>query len=684
MVPVLSACPPIVTYQHVTGERKSAETRPRDSHSEIVRSTEISAARAVRPAPALVPVRERIDAIRPAPSLAPSVVTDSESAPAPAKSQEFRWDARIDSWMWSIWLAGVLVLTVRLIVGSLRLARLVRRSSAVPDAMVRECLAIADRLGSHRIVRLRQTAELATPCLARIVRPVLLLPERECENLRSDDLRAIFAHELTHARNHDLPWNLAAQFASILLWFHPLAWRIRAAHAAACDAVCDAVAVDLLGDVVSYGRVLARLAVRGLAVIGPRAGHGPQFRRPPPDRCPEPDRLPCPALLAACHAGISFASLVVALVGGFGFTRAEQAVISQRTEPAMVSPKPKPADEKANGKLTIRAVTAETKEPIEGVSIEYWVRSGERVHEATIFTAEDGTATMEWALGATVNTIGLTARAPKLVPVDILWDDQRHPIKLPETKELRFEPGTTIGGIVRDEAGQPIAGATVNVHGPPTETDRPNSAFTIGEVTTNAEGRWRIDVAPLDLSELWANVTHPRHRHNGTRVSRDLDSVITLKKGLTVKGHVVDAAGRPVSGARAVIGPSSWGPEPSKVTTDTQGGFILENCIAGPTIITIPAEGFAPLIKDLRIEERTAPVEIRMTEPGSVLRGRVVDTKGKPVNGVRVIANGWHGYRSIEFRTTTNDEGRFEWRTRPRTLWNTASAEQTTCGSTRL
>ncbi len=331
VMPVFSACPPIVTYQHVTGERKSAETRPTDSHSEIARSTEISAARAVRPAPALVPVRERIDAIRPAPSLAPSVVTDSESAPAPAKSQEFRWDARIDPWMWSIWLAGVLVLTVRLIVGSLRLARLVRRSSAVPDAMVRECLAIADRLGSHRIVRLRQTSEVATPCLAGIVHPVLLLPERECENLRSDDLRAIFAHELTHARNHDLPWNLAAQFASILFWFHPLAWRIRAAHVAACDAVCDAVAVDLLGDVVSYGRVLARLAVRAAwpsTVHGLAMARSSDVRR----RIDALNRIVFPAPLSwrRVMPALSFASVVVVLVGGFGFTRAEQAVVSQR------------------------------------------------------------------------------------------------------------------------------------------------------------------------------------------------------------------------------------------------------------------------------------------------------------------------------------------------------------------
>ena len=67
------------------------------------------------------------------------------------------------------------------------------------------------------------------------------------------------------------------------------------------------------------------------------------------------------------------------------------------------------------------------------------------------------------------------------MPIHILWDDERHPINLPTIKELRFEPGTTIGGIVQDEAGHPIEGATVNVHGPPTETDRPNCVFSLGE-----------------------------------------------------------------------------------------------------------------------------------------------------------------------------------------------------------
>jgi beta-lactamase regulating signal transducer with metallopeptidase domain len=145
------------------------------------------------------------------------------------------------------------------------------------------------------------------------------------------------AHELAHARNHDLAWNAAAHVASILLWFHALAWRIRAANAAACAGVCDAVAVDLLGDVVLYGRVLARLAARA---AWPAPAHGLVMARTSDVRRPI-DALKRMGLQtplswrrimpALCVAG------VVVLVGGFGFTSAEQATFGPRRKPAIAA-----------------------------------------------------------------------------------------------------------------------------------------------------------------------------------------------------------------------------------------------------------------------------------------------------------------------------------------------------------
>ena len=274
---------------------------------------------------------------------------------------------------------------------------------------------------------------------------------------------------------------------------------------------------------------------------------------------------------------------------------------------------------------------------------------------------------IEWPAAATVHKFWFTARAPKRVPIHIIWDDDRHPIQLPAQKELRFEPGTTIGGVVKDESGQPIEGATVKVNAPPTESEGRNSAFTLGTSRTDAQGRWRLDVAPKDLSELWANVEHPHHMPDGTRVSHDLNSVMVLKKGLTITGRVVDAAGRPLMGARVLFGRRIWGtPGPPSGTTNERGEFTLENCEPGPSIITVQAEGLAPRIEDVRVEEKTAPVEIRMTEPGSILRVKVVDVQGKPVAGAFVGASNWRGHETIQFRPQTDRDGRLEWRSAPK------------------
>ena len=239
-------------------------------------------------------------------------------------------------------------------------------------------------------------------------------------------------------------------------------------------------------------------------------------------------------------------SLLVVLIGGFGVTRAEQLPASgPRHQPANPQSPPM-AQEGAErairnkaGRLVLRAVAAETNDPIDGVSIEYLIRIGDgKFLEATVNTGEDGSTAIEWPAAATVHKFWLTARAPKRVPIHVIWDEERHPIQLPAQKELRFEPGSTIGGIVKDESGQPIEGATVEVHGPPTESEGRNSVFPLGSSRTDSQGRWRLDVAPKDLSELWANVQHPHHMPNGTRVSHDLNSMTVLQKGLTITGRV--------------------------------------------------------------------------------------------------------------------------------------------------
>ena len=379
LVVVLSAVPPIVTY-HLLAARPAFDRVRADGNPFVARrgpwrsggrhGSVSGGNRLVASPSGADPSHPRSDF--PTGVAGAAAGTGGKPPGVPGQDQGIRWGAGIVSWLWSIWLAGVLVLTARLILGSLGLARIVRRSSDAPDAIARGMPRRSpsawdvDRIGPARL----DVRDVATPCLAGLWRPVLLLPERECEEVRPDDLRAILAHELAHARNHDLAWNLAAHLASIVLWFHPLAWRIRSAHAAACDAVCDAVAADLLGDVASYGRTLARLAVRA---AWPSPAHGLAMARTSDVR----RRLDAlnrkvfrtPLSWRRVMPASSSGACSLVLIGGFGFTRAEQA------PPTGNDPRPamrlKPADQKTAGKLTLRAVSAETGEPIEGVSISY-------------------------------------------------------------------------------------------------------------------------------------------------------------------------------------------------------------------------------------------------------------------------------------------------------------------------
>ena len=297
---------------------------------------------------------------------------------------------------------------------------------------------------------------------------------------------------------------------------------------------------------------------------------------------PGNDRAVPAAVAARGSIEASVGSLLLVVIGGFGVTHAERSEDDNNTEarndtkPANDEPEVKsddPAKSAATrnaGRLIVRAVAAATGEPIEGVSISYRGRFGEKSQDATVITGEDGIAAIEWPPGAMVHRLWFTASAPKLVPIHIAWDDNRHPLELPPQKELRFEPGNVISGIVQDEAGHPILGATIEVHGLPTEYDGSNYNFSMGKTTTDAQGRWRVDYAPKDASGVLVFAKHPRYRPRAGEsiASIGRDSVVILKKGLTVTGHVLDAAGRPVAGARAVIGRDIWGTSPPTASTD--------------------------------------------------------------------------------------------------------------------
>ena len=95
-----------------------------------------------------------------------------------------------------------------------------------------------------------------------------MLPSSTCRQGSSDEVRSMLAHEIAHFAGNDLHWNYVLHLLSIVLWFHPLLWRARLAHADACDQRCDADATSYLNNTESYTKLLAKIALQ-LAIRTP-------------------------------------------------------------------------------------------------------------------------------------------------------------------------------------------------------------------------------------------------------------------------------------------------------------------------------------------------------------------------------------------------------------------------------
>ncbi len=182
----------------------------------------------------------------------------------------------------AIWFVGALLNLMYTILGMVRLWLIRRQSVAVPAWVTDRARVLSAQLGCSCTPELAATDEIGSPCIMGVWQPVILIPLAQCDPKLAHELPAILIHELAHLRGRDVPWQLFVHTMSVVLWFHPLAWRIRLAHAAACDSVCDSVAAYHLGDANLYGRILARLTIRIMklrAVSGMAMSQGSSVRR---------------------------------------------------------------------------------------------------------------------------------------------------------------------------------------------------------------------------------------------------------------------------------------------------------------------------------------------------------------------------------------------------------------------
>ena len=160
----------------------------------------------------------------------------------------------------AIWLAGVVVLSSRLLVSWARTRRLASHGTAEASAQWQTIARrLSDALGLRRAVRLVESAAVEVPSVIGSLRPVILLPASALTGMTPDQIEMVLAHELAHIRRHDFFVNLLQAMVETLMFYHPAVWWMSRRVRVERENCCDDLAVAVCGNPVQYARALTRL-----------------------------------------------------------------------------------------------------------------------------------------------------------------------------------------------------------------------------------------------------------------------------------------------------------------------------------------------------------------------------------------------------------------------------------------
>lgn len=144
------------------------------------------------------------------------------------------------SWVLFLWLAGAVVMLLRVahdrwLLGRW-LAQGVQAGAAMGGSCVEECAAM---LGMEEFPDIRVKRGLSSPVVAGLLRPVILVPA-VAKQWSDETWKMAILHELGHIQRKDLWLRMAADICCAVHWYNPLVWWMRSKLLTQCEYACDA------------------------------------------------------------------------------------------------------------------------------------------------------------------------------------------------------------------------------------------------------------------------------------------------------------------------------------------------------------------------------------------------------------------------------------------------------------
>jgi beta-lactamase regulating signal transducer with metallopeptidase domain len=158
------------------------------------------------------------------------------------------------------WIIGVLVFSMRIILGGFYLSNLKRKLSfQVPPAFTEVMGKVAARLKIDRKVRIALTSSVKIPMMIGHLKPIVILPVAAVNQLSIEEVESIITHELAHILRNDYIQNLIFIAVESFFFYHPVIWWMSSVIREERENCCDDLTIQLTSDRITYARSLVKL-----------------------------------------------------------------------------------------------------------------------------------------------------------------------------------------------------------------------------------------------------------------------------------------------------------------------------------------------------------------------------------------------------------------------------------------
>lgn len=584
-----------------------------------------------------------------------------------------------------IWLAGALGLWLHVAWLAFRTRRQIDKAIPIQDPAVvslfNEC---RGQMGVCASLRLMETAIVKSPALCGLFRSSLLLPPGLTRAFSPRELRYIFLHELAHFKRRDVALNWLITVLQIAHWFNPFVWhgfaRLRADRELACDALAMGTARE--EEAKDYGRTIIKL----LETLS-RPSVLPGLVGIMEDKRQMVRRIRMIAAFKKTRRWSIPALVILAVLAVTGLTD------------AVKSKDAKAASAKPDETFPVTLLDARTGKPLANASVicaSPWLDRIAQGEPRKVRTDAKGIVNGQWdSNGAFPN---IHVMHPDYAPVVVQWpwpnfDPAKKPQK-PREYSVKLQPGVEIGGIVRDEDGKPVSGVRVEIEGMSNSWRGNNEDLSPYEYpffkslwgrspVTDANGKWSCAHFPGDIGLVQFSLVRPdnacRQFHTETQewhpdalgdeipiaALRAKNAVFVLKKGIAVRGVVLDSKGNPLPNVTVTETDGRAHAKPVyEFKTDANGRFELPDRDPHQILLVAKVPGLALKTEVVDIAPGMPELRLQMAAP-SPARVRVVDQNDKPVPKATIALAGFTFRMQPAWSGTTGADGRLGWKDAP-------------------